>query len=113
MRKWPIRQQLLVAYAVILMNFVGGLGLGFLVDQRLIFLSFVVIMAVAVYVTLLRCPRCKHFVFKHEISLGGFRWTYWGGNPFPRRCPVCACDWSTIDGSSPTAKAAHPTALSH
>jgi hypothetical protein len=108
--KWPIRQQLLVAYAVILMNFVGGFGLGVLVDERLAFLGFAVMMAVALYVTLLRCPRCKHRVFKHETRVGGFRWTYWGGNPFPRRCQVCACDWSTTDCSSPTSNAERTTA---
>ena len=104
--RWPIRQRLLAAYVLVLMNFIGGFRLGVLVDERLVFLGMAVVLALAAYVTLLRCPRCKHRVFKHEKMVGGLRWTYWGGNPFPRRCPVCDCDWSTADCSADSQNAA-------
>jgi hypothetical protein len=88
-----VLQKLIVAFAVIAVNFIGGAGLAILVDERLLVLALVAIIGAMIYITMMRCPRCRHFGFKHEATLGGLCWTYWGGNPFPPTCSVCNWDF--------------------
>jgi len=41
-----------------------------------------------IILTSLRCPRCRHHVFKHEAKLFGVRWTYWSPE-MRERCIEC------------------------
>jgi hypothetical protein len=91
---WPVRKKMIVLHLLVLVNFIGGFGLWAMTDQQVWFLiGMIACSTAALVLSSLRCPRCHNFVFRHHVRLGGVQWTYWGGNPLPKRCGACKWDF--------------------
>ena len=96
MRDWPVRQKWLVLFVIMILNIIGGFILFYMTDRGVwLFVGMAFVMAAAVCVMQLRCPRCHNPVFRRRKRIGGMVWTYWGGPLPPANCGIC--DWNLAE----------------
>jgi ribosomal protein L37E len=82
-----------VAIALSMVSAFAAALLTFSVDERFVWLVFVLPMIFAVWLMTLRCERCGKLVYRNEVQVLGVKFTYWGTfNPLPRRCSRCGFD---------------------
>jgi hypothetical protein len=94
MINWAVRKKMIVLQLVAYLNFFGGFGIWGMTGHQAWFLAGVaVVLAAAVGLGLIRCPRCHNFAYQLTTRFAGVSWTYWGGNPFPPHCAVCHLDF--------------------
>jgi hypothetical protein len=102
MSGWTVRQKVIVLFAVMILNFVGGVVWFCMTDAAAGLIAWMVFaMAAAVGSFFVRCPRCRNPVFRHRREIGGMAWTYWG---FPPKCCE-VCGWNLSEPYTQTAGA--------
>jgi hypothetical protein len=93
MNGWTVRQKVIVLFAVMIVNFVGGVAWFYMTDAAAgLIVGMVFVMAAAVGTGFVRCPRCGNPVCRHRREIGGVAWTYWGFPP--KNCEVCGWNLS-------------------
>jgi hypothetical protein len=84
-----LRKRAFIALALGMMNFVGGVVLGSMLDHRFWWIAGVSPVAAGLYLLTLRCDRCRTPMYKRRVKLLGMDFTYWGGFTIPRKCSNC------------------------
>jgi hypothetical protein len=71
--------------------------LGLYVNGVFLYFQFLSFICTGMYLTLLRCPRCKQPVYKRIKRVNDIEVSYWGGWIFPKRCSKCDYDLSSTE----------------
>jgi hypothetical protein len=72
MINWAVRKKMIVLQLVAYLNFFGGFGIWGMTGHQAWFLAGVaVVLAAAVGLGLIRCPRCHNFAYRRTTRLAG------------------------------------------
>jgi len=85
----PVKKKALLSIIFAAINFLGGLGLAFLIDERFIWVAGLVPFGVGLYLLSLRCEKCSAPIYKRKIRVWEMEFTYWGGIKIPKSCSYC------------------------
>jgi ribosomal protein L37E len=97
-----VREKAFWANLIFVLGFVVAVIAFISIDRRLAFLWPIFGIGVMIYMLLLRCPRCGQWIYKRQTKILGLEFTYYGGNPVPRRCARCGQDLSqTVTDKNP------------
>lgn len=89
LRSVPVRKRILVAFAVIIMNVVGGLLWAIRIDNRLLYLAAAIVLGCLWFVFATRCPRCGKLIYRKQVDAS----TPISQQIVPRGCRQCGLDF--------------------
>jgi hypothetical protein len=73
----PVKQRILIAWAIAAMNAVGFVG-WINVNKLVAFLALAVFIVAAAYPIFVRCKNCGFPVLKKKRTIAGLEISYWG-----------------------------------
>jgi len=89
-----LRQKAFLAIIFAVINFIGSISLALYVNQRFVWLVFILPAVAGIYSLTLRCENCGTPMYKRRIKIWDMEFTYWGGIRIPRNCSHCGTNFN-------------------